>query len=294
MAERRMLTRKITDNDKFTSLPPTTQLLYFHMCMTADDDGFCDTIRKAMFNAHADVNDLEMLINKRFVIPFDNGVIVIKHWRMHNALRKDRYHETAYVEEKKQLLLKNNGVYSEVVKDDKRLPDWQPNGNQMATEVSIGKDSIDNNILYGDSDGKNSEEIQEIATEIATDAKDDADDFFAKCWQCYPRKKGKGSVKPSQKKRLLNDVGLDQMLRCIERYKQYVAGKDEQYIMYGSTFFNSGYVDYLDENYGEKNDLQKSNEPETHEEPKVGKWNAEWDDDEDDGIVEWMRKNGGK
>lgn len=293
MAERRMLTRKITENDAFTSLPPTTQLLYFHMCMSADDDGFCDTIRQAMFNAHADVNDLEMLINKRFIIPFDNGVIVIKHWRMHNAIRKDRYHETAYVEQKKQLLLKDNNAYTENRGGEALATSWQPNGNQLATEDSIGKDSIDNNILYGDSDGKNSEEIQEITTENATDAKDDADDFFAKCWQCYPRKKGKGSVKPSQKKRLLNDVGLEQMLRCIERYKQYVVGKDEQYIMYGSTFFNSGYVDYLDENYGEKNDLQNHREPEIHEEQKVGVWKDEWDN-EDDGFDNWMQRNGGK
>lgn len=275
MAERRMLTRKITDNDKFTSLPPTTQLLYFHMCMAADDDGFCDTIRKAMFNAHADVNDLEMLINKRFVIPFDNGVIVIKHWRMHNAIRKDRYHETAYVEEKKQLLLKDNSVYSEVVKDDKMLLNWQPNGNQMATEDSIGKDSIDKNILYGDSDGKNSEETQEIATEIANDV----DDFFAKCWQCYPRKKGKGAIKSSRKERLLREVGLDQMLRCIERYKAEMVGRDEQYIMYGSTFFNTGYVDYLDENYETKNDVHSQQSTEPREEPTVGRWKDEWDDE---------------
>ena len=144
MAERRMLTRKITENDAFTSLPPTTQLLYFHMCMSADDDGFCDTIRQAMFNAHADVNDLEMLINKRFIIPFDNGVIVIKHWRMHNAIRKDRYHETAYVEQKKQLLLKDNNAYTENRNVNQLATSWQPSGNQLATEDSIGKDSIDN------------------------------------------------------------------------------------------------------------------------------------------------------
>lgn len=142
MAERRMLTRKITENDAFTSLPPTTQLLYFHMCMAADDDGFCDTIRQAMFNAHAAVNDLEMLVNKRFIIPFENGVIVIKHWRMHNAIRKDRYHETAYVEQKKQLLLKDNNAYTENQRKEVVTTKWQPNGNQMATEDRLGKDSI--------------------------------------------------------------------------------------------------------------------------------------------------------
>ncbi len=75
------------------------------------------------------------------------------------------------------------------------------------------------------------------------------DDFFDQCWQAYPRKKGKGQVKDATKKRLAKDVGLEQMLRCIERYKAEMVGKDEQYVMYGSTFFNSGYVDYLDENY---------------------------------------------
>lgn len=75
------------------------------------------------------------------------------------------------------------------------------------------------------------------------------DDFFDQCWQSYPRKKGKGQVKDATKKRLAKEVGLEQMLRCIERYKAEMVGKDEQYVMYGSTFFNSGYVDYLDENY---------------------------------------------
>ena len=82
-----------------------------------------------------------------------------------------------------------------------------------------------------------------------TNEKSDADDFFNACWEVYPRKKGKGQVKDATKKRLAKEVGLEQMLRCIERYKAYVNGKDEEFVMYGSTFFNSGYVDYLDENY---------------------------------------------
>ena len=74
-------------------------------------------------------------------------------------------------------------------------------------------------------------------------------DFFAICWQAYPKKKGKGSISESKIKFLYDHVGQEQMLRCIERYKSELSGKDNQFVMYGSTFFNSGYVDYLDENY---------------------------------------------
>ena len=140
MAERRMFTKKIIDSDAFTALPPTTQALYFHLCMNADDDGFNNRIRQAMFNAHADQNDFNLLVQYRFIIPFDNGIIVIKHWRMHNLIRSDRYHETEYIEEKATLVLKENGVYTDDVNHvtTKR----QPNDNQRETEDSIGKDSI--------------------------------------------------------------------------------------------------------------------------------------------------------
>lgn len=87
--------------------------------------------------------------------------------------------------------------------------------------------------------------------------KQEVDDFFNTCWKAYPRKLGKGDVKPATKKKLYKEVGEEQMLRCIERYKQDNIGTEEKYLKYGGTFFNSGYIDYLDENYSvEKNDLQ--------------------------------------
>ena len=128
-----MFTKKITDGDVFTSMPPTTQCLYFHLCMGADDDGFSNNIRIAMFNSHATTDDFNTLVNKRFIIPFESGVIVIKHWKMHNYIQSDRYHETKFLEEKSQIVLKENGVYTECIQ----------NGYKMDTEVSIGKDSID-------------------------------------------------------------------------------------------------------------------------------------------------------
>lgn len=143
MAERRMFTQKITEADAFTSLPPTTQCLYFHLCMNADDDGFNNKIRHAMFNAHADQNDFGLLVQNRFIIPFDSGVIVIKHWKMHNLIRGDRYHETDYLEEKSTLLLKENGVYTDNFEVDNQVTTkCLPSDNQMEPEVRLGKDSI--------------------------------------------------------------------------------------------------------------------------------------------------------
>ena len=144
MAERRMFTQKITEADEFTSLPPTTQCLYFHLCMSADDDGFSNKIRQSLFNSHADNNDFDLLVQKRFIIPFDSGVVVIKHWRMHNLIRSDRYHATDYLEEKSTLLLKKNGVYTEQCNSigNQVTTKWQPSDNQMEPEVRLGKDSI--------------------------------------------------------------------------------------------------------------------------------------------------------
>lgn len=141
MAERRMFTKKITESDAFSELPATTQALYFHLCMSADDDGFSNQIRMAMFNAHADRKDLDILIEKKFVILFeDRGVAVVKHWKMHNYIQKDRYNETKYLEEKARLVLKENGVYSVVSTMDTKCIQAV---SKMETQVRLDKVSID-------------------------------------------------------------------------------------------------------------------------------------------------------
>lgn len=148
MAERRMLTRRVTDDDRFTRLSSSAQALYMHLNMGADDDGFNNQVSIAMFRAHASVQDLEALLSGRFILQFDNGVIVIKHWRMANALRKDRYTPTAFKEELARLNLKENGAYTE------RLPD----GCQMVAErLPDGCHRIDKNREDKNSSGKDSE-----------------------------------------------------------------------------------------------------------------------------------------
>ena len=119
MANKRMFTMKIVDSDAFLDMPLSTQCLYFHLNMRADDDGFVGNPRKVLKIISTDENDLsllkkdlERLIEKRFLLTFEDGVIVIKHWRMHNTLSKQRYHETQYLDEKNMLKIKQNGAYS--------------------------------------------------------------------------------------------------------------------------------------------------------------------------------------
>ena len=144
MAERRMFTQKITESDAFLDMPLSAQALYFHLCMNADDDGFVKNPKRIARMMGANDDDFSLLILKSFVIKYETGVIVIKHWRMHNLLRKDRYNETEYLEEKSMLNIKENGAYTLDRNQGKPLvaTKWQPNGNQMAPQVSIGKDSI--------------------------------------------------------------------------------------------------------------------------------------------------------
>lgn len=139
MAERRMFTKKVTDDDNFMALSSSAQALYLHLSMSADDDGFCNQVSISMFKAHASVQDLQALLEKRYIYQFENGIIVIKHWRMANALRKDRYTPTNFQEEMAQLGIEANGSYS-----------WLPNGCQMVSErlpqdrsgkISIVKDN---------------------------------------------------------------------------------------------------------------------------------------------------------
>jgi len=111
MAEKRMLSNRVIDTDLFLDMPATTQNLYFHLNMKADDDGFNDKVRTIMRNVRASQDDLNVLKAKRFIIDFDNGVIVIRHWKINNYLRKDRYKQTQYIDEKQQLTTTNSGAY---------------------------------------------------------------------------------------------------------------------------------------------------------------------------------------
>ena len=112
MADRRMFAKTIIDSDAFLDMPLSSQALYFHLSMRADDDGFLNNARKVQRMVGASDDDLRLLMAKKFLIPFESGVVVIKHWRIHNYIQKDRYKPTVYAEEKAQLRVKENRAYS--------------------------------------------------------------------------------------------------------------------------------------------------------------------------------------
>ena len=139
MARKRMYDNGVTSSDDFISMPSSAQALYFHLNQMADDDGFNNQIQMAMMMAHASTDDLRVLMAKSFIIRFECGVIVIKHWRLHNTLRKDRYTPTNYQEEFRLLGIKENGAYTlgcQVVAE--RLPD----GCHSIDKISKDKSSL--------------------------------------------------------------------------------------------------------------------------------------------------------
>ena len=146
MGDRRMMTRKVTDDDHFINLSSSAQALYLHLSMSADDDGFCNQVSICMFRAHASMTDLQALLDNRYLLQFESGVIVIKHWRMANSLRKDRYTPTRYKEELAQLAVKENGAYT--LKNDgcQMVANGLPDGCQMVAErlpqYNLSKDKI--------------------------------------------------------------------------------------------------------------------------------------------------------
>jgi len=135
MAKRRMFSMDIIDTDHFLDMPATTQLLYFHLSMRADDDGFVSSPKGIIKLIGASEDDMKLLIGKQFAIRFDSGICVIKHWKIHNYIQKDRYRETIYQEEKLMMKEDINGAY---------LLDTEciQNVSKMDTQVRLGKDSL--------------------------------------------------------------------------------------------------------------------------------------------------------
>ena len=155
-----MFAKTIIDSDAFLDMPLSTQALYFHLSMRADDEGFVNNPKKIQRSVGASYDDIRLLISKNFIIPFDTGVVVIKHWRIHNYIRADRMQKTPYQEERAALSVKGNGAYTfgDESDDGQLTVNCPSTDGQMSvncpssgcqvvgncpSDVSIGKDSID-------------------------------------------------------------------------------------------------------------------------------------------------------
>lgn len=157
MAQRRMFSKKITDTDSFLDMSLSAQALYFHLNMGADDEGFVDNVKKIQRSIGASNDDLKILIGKGFLIPFESGVVVIRHWRIHNYIQADRFQATIYQDEKEQLEFDKSKIAS-----IKPLDQCIQNVSKMDTQVRLGEDSLDKdrldkvNSLYSGEDEKKS------------------------------------------------------------------------------------------------------------------------------------------
>ena len=149
MAERRMFAKTIVLSDAVLDMPMSARCLYFTLGMLADDDGFVGNPKALMRQCGASQDDMAILIQRRFVLAFESGVIVIKHWRMNNLLKNDRYKSTVYIEERSTLALDEKNAYTERVE-----PNWNQSGSKVEPQDSIGKDSIGEDSITQEKDKK--------------------------------------------------------------------------------------------------------------------------------------------
>lgn len=210
-----MFSKKITDSDAFIEMSSAAQALYFHLNQAADDDGFNNQVQVAMMKSHASVDDLKVLMLKNFVIRFESGLIVIKHWRIHNTLRKDRYAPTTFQDELALLNIKPNMSYTLGPVDNVVVANRLPDGCPSVGKVSIGKDTPP---------------ISPKGIDVR----------FSNFWQAYPKKVGKGAAEKAFKKYKPDDVLLDAMLNALSVQKQSDQWKKDggQFIPNPATWLN--------------------------------------------------------
>ncbi len=154
MAEKRMFSKSIIDTDLFMDMPTTSQLLYFHLGMRADDEGFVSSPRSIMRICAANNDDLKLLAAKGYIIPFDSGVIVITHWKINNYIRPDRFKETIHQDEKERLSIGKDDMYrlkgNEVLPFDNSTEDCLPSGNHLPTNCLPSGNHLPTNCLPSD------------------------------------------------------------------------------------------------------------------------------------------------
>lgn len=254
LAEKRMFTQKIIDSDAFLDMPLSTQALYFHLNMKADDDGFVNNPKRIQRAVCASEDDLKLLIAKRFLICFDNGVIVIKHWRMHNTLKNDRYRPTQYQEEYARLEVKGNKAYTERLPEAEPValpaePEWNQNGSSLEPQYSIDKDSI---VLDKDS-------TEEYTVSKDTVRPADVQQVVEK-WNSLGlsqiRSIKGGTKRYDMLKRRIKDYGLPAILEALDNVQKSAylkgGGKNGWVITFDWFILPNNFVKVLDGNYNDR------------------------------------------
>ena len=167
MAERRMFAKTIIDSDAFLDMPLSAQALYFHLSMRADDDGFINNPKRVMRLIGANDDDFRILTVKQFVIPFESGIVVIKHWKIHNYIRQDRYKPTAYIEEKEKLNVEN-GVYTSGIPSDNQATYQSETQVRVRVSKEVGK-KRDRLVCCGGSENFSTSDVENSVENQTTD-----------------------------------------------------------------------------------------------------------------------------
>lgn len=243
MAEKRMFSMHIIDSDAFLDMPIYAQLLYFHLGMRADDDGFINNPAKIMRIIGINQDDIvllkkamDLLIEKKFIIMFDSGVIVIKHWLVNNYLRSDRKKSTTHTAEFNQLKIKNNNSYTLInnvgIPDDRQM---SGTCQDSIDKIRLDKYSIDT-IDHQD------DRVIAFDSKKTTKSKTELINEFETLWKLYPRKIGK---EKSLKKYLEYSKNTDDLFEKVKdginNYLEYIKTNsiENSYIKHGTTYFNN-------------------------------------------------------
>lgn len=292
MAEKRMFSMKIVGSDAFTDMPLSTQALYFHLGMRADDDGFLNNAKKIMREIGANQNDYDLLLMKRFIIQLPNGINVIKHWKVNNYIRKDRYVPTLYDEEKSMLSMKPNGAYTiveskgtpcitvsaEVVEEKEVIIDEIEVMSEIELKEAEKEEEstwLQSGIPVGDIDKKREEEKREEKI-IKKDVVHQEDiQMIVDAWNSIGHKPISKLLSTSERYKMLTarirEYSVEDVLRAIEnvRYSSFLRGSNGWSADFGWVVRPNNFPKVLEGNYGfdlkEQEERMRSEQPEGEE-----------------------------
>ncbi|QQE98954.1 conserved phage C-terminal domain-containing protein [Leuconostoc citreum] len=221
-----MFSKKVTDTDTFLDMPLSTQALYFHLNMHADDDGFIDNTKTIQRMIGSSDDDRKLLVAKQFIIPFENGLVVIKDWRVHNYIQGDRYHKTQYINEKSQLVVEENNMYTKRVQDV----------SNMDTQVRLGKDRL----------GKDSKDILSSSDEPDHVPYKEIVDYLNEKTGSKYRSSG-SKTKSLIKARTNEGFSLDDFKTVIEKKAKEWSDTNMEKYLRPETLFGTKFEGYLNE-----------------------------------------------
>ena len=243
MAARRMFAKTIIDSDAFIEMPLSAQALYFHLAMRADDDGFINNHKNIQRMVGASDDDLKLLIANNFIITFESGIVVIKHWKVHNYIQSDRYKPTRYVEEKALLEIQKTNEYVLNIPEENDLDTkCIHNVSSLDTQVRLGKVSINNISCASEPHDKDDQLKKDFETIYALYPKKVGK---TNAFLSYKQWVGKGKDIGGKKHRLTNR----QIYLAVKKYirQQEEAGKDDyQYWKNFDTLMGRQLLDYVE------------------------------------------------